>query len=176
MRINFACGRRTLDGYYNIDAKRHRAAKRDPELIHEWAPDRPLPLPDACADEILAIHIFEHFFIWDAAALVADWRRLLKPGALLVLELPDLEKCCANVLKGVGIGADGGKGDALGMWGIYGDPSDRDPYMTHRWGWTPQTLTAFLGARGFAKIREETTQWHPGGRNIRDMRIVAIKA
>lgn len=174
MRINFACGRQVLDGYFNIDAVRHAAAERDPDLFHVWSPIDPVPLPDACADELMSIHFFEHVYLWEAPALVDEWRRLLKPGGVLVLELPNIVKCCQNIARGIGIEGEG-KAQAQGLWGLYGDPRAADPYMHHKWGWSPQTLSKFLAERGFAKIKEEITQWHPGGRKNRDMRIVAIK-
>jgi SAM-dependent methyltransferase len=121
----------------------------------------------------MAIHCFEHFYLWEAEAVIAEWRRLLKPGGELVMELPNLIKCCRNAIDPVI--QNGKHPDRMSMWGIYGDPSERDPYMGHHWGWSPESITKFLSEHGFGKIREEKTKWHSIGREHRDMRILAVK-
>lgn len=170
MKINVGAGRHILDGWCNIDVQRSPRAKRDPEI---FADARNIPLPDECADEVMAIHVFEHFYYWECASVLAEWRRLLKPGGLLVLELPDLLKCCQNVVDGT---TDSGKHkDQFGMWGLYGDPREADQYMAHRWGWSPGSLSSFLRENGFRAIAERPTQWHGTGRHRRDMRLEALK-
>lgn len=169
MRINIGCGKRVLDGWTNCDVVRNPEAPRDPEILCDA---RAVPLPDGCADTVMAIHVFEHFHRWDAEAVLAEWKRLLKPGGDLILELPDLVKCCRNYLDGR---MKGGKDpDQLARWGIYGDPRTRDPYMCHPWGYAPDELIALLRACGFRSAVEKPTQFHPAGRKHRDMRIEAI--
>lgn len=177
MKINFGCGARVLDGYYNIDAVRDPNAPRDPELIEAMQFDgarlvNPLPLADGCADEVMAIHVFEHFFRWQVDAILEEWKRLLRIDGGLILELPNLQKCCENILSGRTVGA-GKHPDQAGMWGLYGDPRLESPFMCHRWGWTPQTLRVILQQHGFLAIKEQPTVFHPAGRAYRDMRITA---
>lgn len=169
MRLNVGCGRHVLDGWFNVDIQRSPHAKRAPELLSDV---RKINLPDACADEVMAIHLWEHFHPWECDALLAEWTRLLKPGGLLVLELPDILKCSRNIVEGLTAGKDV---DQMGMWGLYGDPRSSDPYMAHKWGWTPVTLGKFLKARGYVSIKETVPKWHPAGRFQRDMRIEAVK-
>lgn len=163
MKLNLGCGRRVLDGFTNVDIQHSPKAPRAPEILADL---RSVPLPDGCADEAHAYHVIEHFVAWEAPIALAEWRRLLKPGGLLVLELPDLAKAAANLLRG------GSDQDC--MWPLYGDPSHRDEYMTHRWGYTPQTLTALLRHVGFVDIKVKPPQTH-GPRPGRDMRIEARK-
>jgi ubiquinone/menaquinone biosynthesis C-methylase UbiE len=170
LRLNVGCGSRTLDGWFNCDIERNPDAPRDPDLLCDA---RAIPLPDGCASVVMAIHIFEHVHKWEAGELLAEWRRLLRPGGQLVLELPDLLKCCQNVVDGL---VKGGKHpDQLGMWGIYGDDRTKNPYMAHKYGWTPKTLEAFLKEHGFSKVRHMQTVFHPAGRHHRDMRIEATR-
>lgn len=167
IKLNIGCGGRRLPGYVGVDAVERPAA----DII---ATAEKIPLPDGCANEIIAIHLWEHFYYFDCPAVIAEWRRLLRPGGTLILELPNLIKCCQNILDGrVRVGK---HPDQLGMWGAFGDPREGDPFMAHRWGWSPQTLTAFLAEHGFVKIKERQTQWHSAGRDFRDMRIEARKA
>ena len=125
----------------------------------------------------MAIHLFEHLLPWEAQGVLEEWFRLLKPGGKLVLEMPDLKKCCENVLKLLaGIPVMAGK-DArqAGLWGLYGDDRLEDPYMLHRWGYTFKTIHPMLERAGFQKIKEHATIYHPIGRNVRDFRVEAIK-
>jgi ubiquinone/menaquinone biosynthesis C-methylase UbiE len=46
-----------------------------------------LPFPDRTFDVLTAWHVIEH--VPDVAVTLAEWRRVLKPGGLLVIETPD---------------------------------------------------------------------------------------
>ena len=165
VRLNVGCGGRKVPGFTGVDAVAERTAA---EIV---ARADNIPLPDQSVEEIMAIHLWEHFFRWECDTVIAEWKRLLKPGGVLTLELPNLKKCCENILSGR---MEGGKHpDQLSYWGLYGDPRKGDQFMAHRWGWTPESLKSFLAEHGFTKIKEEPTQCHPAGRHHRDMRIVA---
>lgn len=167
MRLNIGCGGRRVPGYTGVDAVQRPAA----DII---ARADKIPLPSDSVDEIMAIHLWEHFYRWECETVIAEWKRLLKVGGTLVLELPNLKKCCENILSGH---FDGGKHpDQLSYWGLYGDPRQEDQFMAHRWGWTPDTLCTFLTQHGFKDISEQPTLFHPAGRAHRDMRIVARRA
>lgn len=167
MKLNIGCGGRKIPGFTGVDAVERPAA----EII---ARADKIPLRDGSVDEIMAIHLFEHFYRWECDDVINEWKRLLKPGGVLSLELPNVRKCCENILSGR---MEGGKHpDQLSYWGLYGDPRASDPFMNHRWGWTPDAMKAFLKEHGFIKVAEEPTQWHPAGRDHRDMRIVARRA
>lgn len=170
LRLNVGCGARTLEGFFNCDIERNPDAPRAPDLLCDA---KSIPLPDACAAELMAIHVFEHFYRWEIDGVLAEWKRLLRPGGLLILELPNLVKCCQNYLDGR---MRGGKNpDQLARWGIYGDPRTGNHYMCHPWGYSPEELMSILKDAGFRKVAEKTTVYHPAGRNHRDMRLEAIK-
>lgn len=167
MRLNVGCGGRRIDGYKGVDAVARPAA----DIV---AKADKIPLPDASCDEIMAIHLFEHFYRWECEGVLAEWRRLLKRGGRLVLEMPDLMKTCKNVVDEA---MRGGKDpDQLTLWSLYGDPRQSDPYMSHHWAWTPKAIKALLEANGFTAVQQEPTQYHPCGREHRDMRVVSVKA
>lgn len=172
MRINFWCGRQVLDGFFNVDAVLHPKAPRSPELLHaitfnaDGTVANPLPLSDGCADELQAMHAIEHVFEWEAPYLLAEWHRLLAPGGTLVLELPNIELAARNLLAG--------RDKQWTMFPFYGDGSHRDPYMTHRYGYTSATIKALVAAAGFIKVQVLPPRTH-GARVDRDMRVEARK-
>lgn len=165
-RLNIGCGNRRIPGYTGVDVVPREAA----DIV---APAHSIPLPDGSVDEIFGCHIWEHFFRWECDDVIVEWKRLLRPGGRLVLELPNLIKCCENLLSGRMRG--GKHPHQLSYHGLFGDPRGKDRHMAHVWGWTPETLREFLTEYGFQQIEERPTQWHPAGRNHRDMRIEAIK-
>lgn len=170
LRLNLGCGRHVLDGWYNIDAGAHPNAIRPPEMISDV---KSIALPNKCATEIMAIHLWEHIYRWDCETVLAEWGRLMRPGARLVLEMPDLYKFCRNILEGIKGKKDP---DQLGMWGMFGDPRERNPLMLHHWAWSFATLAPFLEQHGFTQCVEKPTEWHRVGQANRDFRIEALKS
>ena len=183
MKINYGCGSRIFHGYYNVDAVLHPDAKEKPQLLYAAEFDKEgnlihkLPLDDGVASEIMAIHVFEHVFKWQTEALLKEWHRLLKPCGSLFLEMPDLIKCCRNVIDGMEGKIKAGKHpDQLGLWGLYGDDRLKDHYMCHKYGWTFKTLKPLIKSISFVDIIEKPTKFHPAGKLHRDFRIEAKKA
>lgn len=170
MKINYGCGSHIMPGYFNIDALAHNG--KQPDLLHAvtFAADGSVtnktPLDDNCADELQALHVIEHVYAWEAPHLLAEWKRLLKPGGKLILELPNIRLACQNVIDGLP--------DQMGMWPLYGDWNHKDPYMMHRHGYTPETIGALLAGAGFTAITHLPPQMH-GARVNRDMRAECVK-
>lgn len=159
VKINIGCGRKILAGWVNTDIQARDGVDHVCDL-------RAVPLPDECADVVQAMHVIEHVYRWEAPDALREWRRLLKPGGLLILELPDLEHACRNLLRG--------RGDQMAMWPLYGDPGPMDVHNCHRWGYTRASIASLLAAEGFRRIEHLPPQTH-GRRLDRDMRVEAIK-
>lgn len=155
-----------LPGYTNVDfADNHSKVKPDVACdLHR------LPFPDGSVDEILSVHVLEHFWRWEVRGVLREWIRVLKPGGKMVLELPDLMEACKRIVEGPEKFGDlNGHRD---MWVLYGDPKWEDPYMVHRWGYTPATLGALMAECGLKNITREQPQFKLG--HPRDMRLVGI--
>jgi len=171
VKINFACGKQTWDDFYCVDAVKHPKASRDPDLLHILKFEgpvliNPLPLWDGASSELHSYHFLEHVTAWEAVPLVREWARLLQPGGKLILELPNVEAAARNLIAGMN--------DQMSMWPLYGNQELQDPFMTHRFGYTPATVRKLLEDNGFTKVKILPPQTH-GARANRDMRVEAIR-
>lgn len=152
-----------MEGWTNTDVQCIDGA-RPPDVLCDMGD---LPFKDDSADEILAIHIIEHVYRWEATdKVLPEWKRVLRPGGKLVIECPDVLKAARNLIAGMG--------DQMAMWPLYGDDTLKDPWMTHRYGWSEQTLKREIEAQGFRDVRVLKPRFH-GGRENRDLRIECIK-
>jgi len=170
MKLNLGCGDKILDGYVNVDATARAGGQPDvvadiTKLSEHFAL--------SSVDEILSVHVVEHFYFWEVHALLNSWKELLKPGGLLILETPNLLSACVEILRDQRSALPGQSGQR-GMWPLYGDPSWKDPLMSHKWLYTPQTLANVLHEVGFVEIKQTPAQFKL--REPRDMRIECIKA
>ena len=170
LRLNLGCGDKILPGYVNVDVVEARAGMR-PDVIcdlHDLA-----PFDDGSADEILSVHVVEHFWRWEVRDILREWTRVLKPGGRMVIECPNLESACRTFLEDpVQFSREDQSGQRT-MWVFYGDPAWEDPLMIHRWGYTPESLKRLLSDVGLAEVRQEPAQFKL--REPRDMRIVGVK-
>lgn len=163
-KLNVGCGGRRIEGYTGVDLVKRPGT----DIV---APADKIPLEDGSCAEVMAIHLIEHVHRWEAINLLREWYRLLAPSGLLVLEAPDLIKCCRNIIEGV----KGKHPDQLGLWGLFGDDRLRDPLMMHCTGWTFATLAPIVMQAGFVEPTEHETQFHAAGRLVRDFRLEARK-
>lgn len=167
VKLNLGCGARLLDGFVNVDLAGNWSTI-PPDVVADIT--KPLPFEDGYADEIHAYHVLEHFNRWEAGQILADWKRVLKPGGLLVLELPCLDKIVAIFAHAL---IEGEEADLrMTLWGLYGDPKHRNEAMMHKWCYSAQELGAGLEMLGFVDIEEQRPKTH---QPARDMRMIARK-
>ncbi len=146
-----------LPGWTSVGLESHHQIRAD---------IRTLPLPENFAEEAQAIHVLEHLNRWDAPAALAEWLRVLKPGAMIGIELPELLRCCKAILKGAA--------PQEGLQGLFGEWQLKDELMMHRHGWTEAELAGELQKAGFVGVRFVLPRYH-GRRAHRDMRAEAFK-
>lgn len=169
MRLNLGCGDKILPGYVNVDIAPSRKGQVPDVLCDLHA----LKFEEASADEILSVHVVEHFWRWEVVGVLKEWARVLKTGGKIVLECPNLESACREFLENPMQGAGPGKEGQRTMWVFYGDPAWRDPLMVHRWGYTPASLAEVMAEAGFIYIRQEPAEFKL--KEPRDMRLVGVK-
>jgi predicted O-linked N-acetylglucosamine transferase (SPINDLY family) len=96
---------------------------------------------DNSADEIRASHCLEHFSHRQVPHVLAEWVRVLKPGGLLSIAVPDFAKSAANYLEG---GAQPTEGYVMG------GQIDEDDF--HRSLFDRDRLTRLMLAAGLVSI------------------------
>ncbi|MEL6349089.1 MAG: methyltransferase domain-containing protein [Myxococcota bacterium] len=167
VRLHLGAGPEKRKGWLNVDVN----PGYHPEIVAE-ADQLPM-VPDGVVDEIESHHLFEHLHYSQAIAALKEWRRVLRPGGKVSLELPNLDAC----FRIMGQATDS-HGFDIGIIGIFGWPPAIDQEgvpQIHKWGWTPESLSHALRDAGFTDVVERpiTQTWRPAARLGRDMRIEA---
>jgi predicted SAM-dependent methyltransferase len=160
LKLNLGSGKIRWEGWLNVD-------KEQGDLRCDL---RALDLPAGCADVAIAVHVIEHFYQWEALAVLTEWKRVLKPGGKLILELPCMDKVLQQVYQCM---KHQQPLSATMSWFVFwGDPKYRDPLMTHKWGYTKAMIEEVLQLAGFVNIEHCEPRYHFP---VRDMRVEAIK-
>jgi len=85
--INIGCGPEGVDGWVNVDSARR------PGVTCVYDARRDLPFPDGSARAIFSEHFLEHLdYYEEAPRLLADCWRVLQPGGVLRIIVPDAEQ------------------------------------------------------------------------------------
>lgn len=86
MKINLGCGNVKFKGFVNVDIRKDV----EPDIIDDV---RSLTSFDSnSADLIYSCHVLEHFGRHEYKIVLKRWYDVLKPGGILKLSVPDLEK------------------------------------------------------------------------------------
>ena len=158
---NLGCGNKHWTGWINVDLGDDADLKSDL---------RTLPIKSDSADAVAAIHVLEHFYHWEVPDVLKEWKRILKPGGKLILELPSMDKVMGYIAQCIAKKEDMER--FMTLHAMYGDPMHKDPAMCHKWGWFMRELYAVLDEAGFRDIRYVTPRYHFA---FRDQRFEAIK-
>lgn len=98
-------------------------------------------------DAVACNNALEHLYPHDVPRAIAEFRRVLKPGGHVVIQVPDLEdvKPTNEIIPEIGM---------CGLHLFYGDPEKLEefPYMAHHSGFVESTLREALEAGGFDVI------------------------
>lgn len=86
MKLNLGCGADRKPGWINIDGDRTTAA----DMFHDLS--KGLPFGNDTADFIYAEHFLEHLSRADGVRFLAECRRVLKPGGVIRISMPDLRE------------------------------------------------------------------------------------
>ena len=95
-KLNLGCGDKILPGYINVDVAESRLEKKPDVLcdLHKLT-----PFENDSVDEILSVHVVEHFWRWEVVDILKEWTRVLKPGGAMILECPNLISACQELMQ-----------------------------------------------------------------------------
>jgi SAM-dependent methyltransferase len=122
---------------------------------------RGLPIPNSCADGVYASHVLEHLTLEDFWIAIENTRRVLKPGGVFRLVVPDLEGRSRKYLKRL----DDGDTNANAFFmasshlGIRNRPRGGGRLRAafgnsaHLWMWDEPSMRAALTSANFSDIR-----------------------
>ena len=176
VKINLGSGLNPVAGFVNVDVLPDAPGVDVVADITER-----LPFDDAAADVLYASHILEHFSHADVPALLADWRRVLRPGGQLLVAVPDLAVIASMLLEERRGWFTPPHNPWLGA--LYG--GQKDDWDYHKGGFTDQWLAYTLAQADFGHMRrvksfpeiglqDSSSSWQPFGVNVSmNMRAIA---
>lgn len=147
VKLNLGCGGKPEPGYTNCDLF------PGPGIDEVFSLDE-IPYADSTVDEITSEHALEHLPRPRSHAAITEWARVLKPGGVLKLKIPDIELCCEHYLKDIV------NRDSWYLHTIYGVQDHRGdanaPFkdkvnfgQIHYTGYNKKTISELLNKNGF---------------------------
>lgn len=89
MKLHLGCGKRYIPNFIHIDAIDY------PHVDHVATIDNLSFVGDNTVDLIYNCHVLEHFKRREVAKVLTEWKRVLKPGGILRISVPDFASLCA---------------------------------------------------------------------------------
>ncbi len=94
MKLHLGCGPRYIPGFKHIDIVPH------PHVDVVTTVENLFMIQDDSVELIYACHILEHFNRNYRERVLKEWHRVLQPGGILRLAVPDFEVCARLYLEG----------------------------------------------------------------------------
>lgn len=88
MKLHLGCGKRYIPGYVHIDVVDY------PHIDHVSSIDNLSFLQPESVEAIYNCHVLEHFKRREVPRVLAEWFRVLAPGGLLRIAVPDFTAIC----------------------------------------------------------------------------------
>lgn len=160
--LNLGCGNKIWPHWVNIDM---------PGTNAPFCADlRSLPFKENTVDRMIAVHVLEHFYLWEVKDLLQHWYKILKPGGILILELPCMDKVFNYIAKKINSGQP--IQSYITQFAFWGDPRYKSIPMTHKWGYFSKELCKLVENSGFDRVNLAPPRYHFAER---DMRVEARK-
>jgi SAM-dependent methyltransferase len=137
--------------------------------MHQWPPHvryvnllKPLPFANYSVDAVYASHVWEHLYRQDAEKVTREVLRVLKPGGVLRLAVPNLEHYCRVYLSDAGSAEAAGhlneklllrlSARPAGIKGLYAAFAD---FHSHKFMYDAPSLCALLKGAGFEQVERK---------------------
>ena len=144
------------DGYVTVDID----PANKPDIVADIT--NMTSVADASCDEVVAGHVLEHIEWPDSFAAIAEFARVLKPGGVVKIAVPDMASLMRMLL--------GGESAFHVMGLIYGLGGRVNTFERHRYGFTLGMLADILETLGFGEfdwwnssLADASNGWAPRG-------------
>ncbi len=140
IKLNLGCGYDLREGYVNVDLEEFHG----PDLVADVTSLD--GIDDGAAHEVLAIDVLEHLNRDSTAAALAEWARVMMPGGVLKIQVPDMRGLSRMILSSTDTleSAETMAGLLYGTQAYTGD--------FHQAGFTDLLLASKLAHAGFTNI------------------------
>lgn len=192
LRLNLGCGLLThpnwvnVDGSWNARLAKHRILRRVLSSLGilpaekaqvPWSSDifihdirKPLPFPDFSAEAVYASHVLEHLYREQGQQLIRESFRVLAPGGVVRIVVPDLSNIVREYLGERPFGELSASENALAPGDLLNErllmrwpsPSKRNVVMrvyeawqdfhSHKWMYDERSLSNLLRSAGFVDV------------------------
>lgn len=191
-RLNLGCGPNAPVGWVNVDGSwnawfsNHRHLRKalvtigliPPNFGAEWKVrplvhdlSKPLPFPANSISAVYASHVLEHLYLVDAQKLLDQCKRVLRPGGVIRLVVPDLHAMALNYLgkknsSSSSVAENAAAADHLNERLAFRNPSPPTGnivfklyslwknFHSHKWMYDGESLAYYLKLAGFQEVSE----------------------
>jgi predicted SAM-dependent methyltransferase len=144
LKLHLGCGPIKLEGWVNVDI-----LGMHPDLY--WDLRHGVPFPDGSAQCIFLEHVLEHFALGDIMPLLADCRRVLVPGGVLRVGVPDLGRYMRSYAGDGSLIDELRPGRPTALLAV----AEVTQFHGHRSAWDAETLETVLREAGFDEVAEK---------------------
>jgi SAM-dependent methyltransferase len=132
-------------------------------------------VPDASVDAVYSSHNLEHLYAHEVPFALSEWARVLKPGGVVLVTVPDVQEVARAVaddrLEEVLYQSPAGPIFPIDvLWGLRSSIAAGNHFMAHKTGFTKTTMRARLEQGGFEGVQIVTRNYEifataikPGG-------------
>lgn len=174
--LHIGCGDIDAPGFINVDAQPYPHVHHVRDDITDLA-----MFADASADLVYMCHVLEHVPRRQILDVLAEMRRVLRPGGVLRISVPDFDRL-VDIYCSTGRDPDRVIDPLLG--------SHANAYDVHYWIFTRASLSAILMRAGFDAVRDwdplrcahhDFEDWasrpleNAGGRHIVSLNLEAVR-
>lgn len=136
MKLHLGCGAKHIPGFVHVDVLDY------PHIDHRVPVNALDFAPDGSVDLIYASHVLEHFGRHEVDQVLREWFRVLRPGGILRVAVPDFAAVVQRYTE---------TGDANELVGLVSG-GQRDAYDFHKIIFDERSLRGRLLQAGFRSV------------------------